>query len=221
MSYKSLRYGCCQIYQQKPNDKFNGHEYIDLGLPSETLWAKMNVGASSETDNGLYFAWGETQGYADASTKTFSWNDYKWTEDEGSTFTKYNATDGLTHLELADDAAHVNMGGDWHMPTEEQCNELLNPEYVTNEWVENYNGSGINGHLFISVSNGNTMFIPAAGYYGSGEVVDIDINGIIWASTPNSRDVRHAWDVYFDGGGANVYNSGLRCCGQQVRGVID
>lgn len=59
-------------------DKFNGYEYVDLGLPSGTLWAKMNVGAESETDYGLYFAWGETQGYADASTKAFSWADYKF-----------------------------------------------------------------------------------------------------------------------------------------------
>lgn len=115
--------------------EYNGHEYVDLGLPSGTLWAKMNVGAESETDGGLYFAWGETEGYADASTKAFSWSDYKWTEDDGDTMSKYNATDGLTHLELTDDAAAANMGGDWHMPNKAQCIELFKETkngFVTN-----------------------------------------------------------------------------------------
>lgn len=107
------------------SDAFNGHEYVDLGLPSGTKWAKMNVGASSEKDAGLYFAWGETEGYSDASTKAFSWSDYKWTEDEGDTMSKYNATDDKTVLDLEDDAAHVNMGGDWYMPNVAQCFELF------------------------------------------------------------------------------------------------
>ena len=125
-------------------DPYNGHAYVDLGLTSGTKWAKMNVGASSETDRGLYFAWGETQGHAikdvDGSwsidgEKAFSWSDYALTEDGGLTFTKYNATDNKTHLELTDDAAHVNWGGDWHMPNRAQCLELLketNNGFVTN-----------------------------------------------------------------------------------------
>ena len=117
-------------------DPYNGHAYVDLGLPSGTKWAKMNVGASSEKEAGLYFAWGETQGYADASTKAFSWSDYKFNPSgDGSTFTKYNSTDGKTVLDLEDDAAHVNMGGDWHMPNRAQCLELLKETkngFVTN-----------------------------------------------------------------------------------------
>ena len=119
-------------------DPYNGHEYVDLGLPSGTLWAKMNVGATSETDAGLYFAWGETQGYTASQVgtdKNFSWSDYALTEDSGSTFTKYNATDNKTLLELTDDAAAVNMGGDWHMPNTTQCYELLKETkngFVTN-----------------------------------------------------------------------------------------
>lgn len=116
-------------------DPFNGHKYVDLGLPSGTLWAKCNIGANSETDYGLYFAWGETQGYANASTKAFSWNDYKWTEDEGATMLKYNTTDNKTELDLEDDAAHTNMGGDWHMPTGAQCRELFSE--TTNGFVTN------------------------------------------------------------------------------------
>ena len=113
----------------------NGHEYIDLGLPSGTKWAKMNVGANSETDNGLYFAWGETQGYTASQVgvdKNFTIQDYKFYD---TSLTKYNTSDNLTNLELTDDTAHVSMGGDWHMPNRAQCLELFKETkngYVTN-----------------------------------------------------------------------------------------
>ena len=96
------------------------HEFVDFGLPSGTLWAKMNVGAESETDPGLYFAWGETEGYTVEQVgvdKQFTWADYKFNPSgDGETFTKY--TSGEETLELIDDAAAVNMGGEWHMPNE-------------------------------------------------------------------------------------------------------
>ena len=111
---------------------YNGHAYVDLGLRSGTKWAKMNVGASSEKDAGLYFAWGETQGYTASQVgtgegqKAFRLSDYRFKPSgDGSTFNKYNAKDKMTHLELTDDAAHVNWGGDWHMPNRAQCLELL------------------------------------------------------------------------------------------------
>lgn len=118
-----------EVHYTSLYDPYNKHAYVDLGLASGTKWAKMNVGASSETDNGLYFAWGETQGYTDASTKAFSWSDYKYgaynSRDTNKGMTKYNITDGLTELDAEDDAAHVNMGGDWHMPNRAQCLELF------------------------------------------------------------------------------------------------
>jgi len=132
----------------------------------------MNVGATSETDYGLYFQWGDTQGYTASQVgssegkKAFSWADYKWTEDGGSTMTKYNASDGKTVLDLEDDAVAANWGGSWKMPTEAQFQELLNTANCTNEWTT---VNGVNGRLFTSVTNGNTLFIPAAGdaSYGS------------------------------------------------------
>lgn len=151
------------------SDAFNGHEYVDLGLPSGTLWAKMNVGAESETDTGLYFAWGETEGYADASTKAFSWSDYKWTEDEGSTMSKYSSTDGKTVLNLEDDAANVNMGGDWHMPNRAQCIELFKETkngFVTNAGAftqyawDDSNGYSSPTQTTVTIDNWNT-----AGYF--------------------------------------------------------
>ena len=102
------------IYQPKKNYDFNGHEYIDFGLPSGTLWAKYNVGATSTSASGDYFQWGNTV------SKNLT-NPYY----DGTTFTKYNEIDGKKILDLEDDPAHVHMGGDWHTPTIEQFIELL------------------------------------------------------------------------------------------------
>ena len=200
------------------------YEYVDLGLPSGTLWAKMNVGATSETDPGLYFAWGETEGYTAEQVgvdKQFTWADYKFNPSgDGSTFTKYNSTDGKTVLDAEDDAAVVNMGGEWHMPTQDQCEELLNTEYVTNEWIENYNGSGMNGCLFTSVSNGNTLFIPAAGYCGDGGVYDVGEWGIVLSSSLYTGNVFSAWSFGFGSLGLGGVHDGDRCGSYSVRGVI-
>lgn len=109
---------------------YNGQDYIDLSLPSGTIWAKMNVGANSITDSGLLFAWGETTGY-NSQGHTFSEENYRFYDNND--YTKYNSTDGKTTLDLEDDAAHINMGGDWHMPNTEQIKELIN--YTTNGFV--------------------------------------------------------------------------------------
>ena len=196
------------------------YKYVDLGLPSGTLWAKMNVGANSETDPGLHFAWGETQGYADASTKAFSWSDYKFNPSgDGSTFTKYNSTDGKAVLDLEDDAARANWGGQWHMPTEAQCQELFNTANCTNTWVTDYQGSGVNGLLFTSVTNGNTMFVPAAGDCSNGEVRGVGDLGFVWSSSLFTGFVSCAWFFNFGSNEAGV-NYDDRSFGIPVRGVI-
>ena len=92
--------------------KHNGFEYVDLCLPSGTKWATCNVGANSETDYGLYFAWGETVGYSGITdTKKFGWGDYKFSKCGSNKFIKYNGTDRKKVLDLKDDAAHIHMGG--------------------------------------------------------------------------------------------------------------
>ena len=139
-----------------PPPDFNGHDYVDLGLPSGTLWAAMNVGASKASEAGLYFQWGDAQGYSadqignGEGQKKFSedYSDYKWylsgTIDENNLkFTKY--TTGGATLDLEDDAAHVNMGGSWHMPTPNQFQELLDNTTSTLTTQD-----GINGRLFTS-----------------------------------------------------------------------
>ena len=119
-------------------------------------------------------------------------------------------------LDLEDDAARANWGGEWHMPTKEQCDELFNTEYVTNAWVENYQNSGIGGSLFTSVSNGNTLFIPAAGHCENGEIYA----GVgVWSSFLYTDDVNDAWDFISAPFGANVsYDN--RYYGRSVRGVV-
>ena len=107
-----------KITKKKLNNNHNGHEYVDLELPSGTLWATCNVGADEEYDSGDYFAWGETY-----TKKVY-----------GSATYKFNNSQ-IKELEPENDAAHVNMGGKWHIPTEKQWEELLS---LKNVWVENY-----------------------------------------------------------------------------------
>lgn len=199
----------------------NRHECVDLGLPSGTLWAKTNVGAMEETETGFYFAWGETEGYYTAcqipSKKKFNWDDYKF--GSRSPFSKYDNDGEETVLDLEDDAARANWGGDWHMPTVEQFDELFNTDYVTNEWVTNYQGSGINGRLFTSVSNGNTLFIPAAGVYLNGIIYGINEFGNVWCSSLCIGNANSALGLYFDSIVEDIDYYG-RCGGRSVRGVI-
>ena len=174
------------VYASENNtssDPYNGFEYVDLGLPSGTMWATQVIGG----DNPLYFQWGDTVGYTQTQVengeKEFDYNcsDYKWNEGafscDGSSMTKYNTADGLTVLELEDDAAHVHMGGDWHMPTIEQLKELT--ANTTSTWTAQ---NDVNGILFTSNTNGNTLFIPAFGMVYDGMVSNLGIDINVWSN---------------------------------------
>ena len=146
--------------------------FVDLGLPSGTLWATCNIGAENPEDYGDYFAWGETEGYNDGKT-IFLLSSYKWCEGSNSTMTKYctnssygynGFTDDKTELDLEDDAAYVNWGPKWRMPSPEQFVELNNSNYTTTEWTTQ---NGVNGRKITSKTNGNSIFLPAAGYHRS------------------------------------------------------
>ena len=139
----------------QPDPQPDDHDYVDLGLPSGTLWATCNVGASSPEEYGDYFAWGETE-----PKDTYDWWTYFDTEDDGSTFKKYNNDGGLTELLPEDDAATVNWGSGWQMPSLDQIDELINCNYTTTEWTTL---NGVNGRKVTSRSNGNSIFLPAAG----------------------------------------------------------
>ena len=209
------------FYNYPPKPKANGHDFVDLGLPSGTLWATMNVGASKASDAGLYFQWGDTQGYTKdqiGKDKQFSWADCKWRLSGDSVdniaFTKYT-TNGAT-LELEDDAAHANMGGSWHMPTPEQIQELI--DNTTNTWTTQ---DGVNGRLFTSKTvPSKSIFIPAAGYAWDGSLNDSGGNGDVWSSMLSAYDVNSGQNLYFDSDYAGLDGSGYRFSGFSVRGVL-
>ena len=197
----------------------NGFDYVDLGLPSGTLWATCNVGADKPTDYGLYFQWDDTQGCSidkigiGRGHKEFSWTDYKFSKDRnGSKFSKYK-TNRAT-LELEDDAAHVNMGGDWHMPSPTQLKELT--ANTTSTWTTQ---DGVNGRLFTSKKNGKSIFIPAAGYVSNGSLQYGGSEAVVWSSMLVAY-------VFYNGQylGFYSYNVSLddyyRYYGFSVRGVI-
>lgn len=142
--------------------EIDGHEYVDLGLPSGTLWATCNLGASQPYEAGKYYAWGEVEEKED-----YSWETYKWCQGSDSTLTKYNlrekngVEDNKTTLDPEDDAATVNWGENWQMPTVEDIKEL----YELNRWwVDNYKGTGVSGCMYLG-KNGKKLFIPVTGHF--------------------------------------------------------
>ena len=141
-------------------------EYVDLGLPSGLKWAKCNVGAESETDYGDYFMWGSvTPNTADECTwakAPFNNGDSYYNADAFNLVKDTVCPNGILTKEY--DAASQVMGGDWRMPTKDELKELL--DNTTNEWIQ---VNGVNGRKFTG-SNGNSIFIPAAGICGNGSV---------------------------------------------------
>ena len=191
----------------------NGHEYVDLGLPSGVLWATCNVGADSPEDYGDYFAWGETE------PKDYYYLDsYKWYSN--NEFTKYctdsdyGTVDNKTILELSDDAANANWGGDWRMPTKEDQDELR--AECTWTWTTQ---NGVNGYKVTSKTNGNSIFLPAAGYRGDSDLNSADSNGSYWGSSLCSYYSYDAYYLYFYS--SNVgWNDYARGRGHSVRPVL-
>ena len=192
------------------------HEYVDLGLPSGTLWATCNVGADNPEDYGDYFAWGETQ-----PKDTYNWSTYQYCMGSYNTLTKYcnnssygynGFTDDLTTLLPEDDAATANWGSDWRMPTKEEWQELYDNTTMT--WTTQ---NGVNGRLF-TASNGNSLFLPAAGYRGNGSLYCAGSYGDYWSSSLNTDYPYDAWYFDFNSGSCRMYN-GSRGCGQSVRPV--
>ena len=142
-------------------------DYVDLGLPSGTLWATRNIGANSPEEYGDYFAWGETSPKEVYTVQTYKWGGY---DSDGQFYlSKYNSISGYgtidnkNELDPEDDAAYVNWGAAWRMPSDEQIKELISN--CTWKWTQS---NGVNGKLFTG-PNGNTLFLPAAGIYYSGD----------------------------------------------------
>lgn len=191
----------------------NGYSYVDLGLPSGTLWATMNVGASKLSDYGLYFQWGDTIGYtADqvGKDKRFDWDNYKFSIDGKEIFSKY----GAPVLQLEDDAAHVNMGGNWHIPTSDQLYELINNADYKFTTLD-----GVGGMTFTSKNDSSkSIFFPAAGGALNGSVIKSGEGVAIWLDILNSND--SGLCVYADTSG-NTEDNLPRYNGLPIRGVIN
>ena len=194
------------------------HEWVDLGLPSGTLWAACNVGADAPEDFGDYFAWGETM-----PKSIYNWNEYKYGDfiDNRYEFTKYcpdslfglnGFVDSLIVLELCDDAARVNWGADWRMPTGEEWEELFNK--TTFEWTDL---NGVKGWCFTGF-NGNSIFLPSAGYWW-GDTFNSNGGSIYWSSTLNTTYPNRAWSFYSNSDNFHLCGSNERNNGHVVRAV--
>ncbi|MGN0029024.1 MAG: hypothetical protein ACI35Q_04745 [Marinilabiliaceae bacterium] len=206
-------------------------EAVDLGLPSGTLWAPYNVGATKAGETGAYFAWGET-----TAKENYAWESYKWMkegESDETHITKYTIKDGQTtadwytevkfvgdgktSLETADDAAAQNWGGKWRMPTQAQIKELF--DECTAEWEEadwDANGS-LAGYLLTSKANGKTLFLPAAGRHDT-SLDYVGKGGYYWSAELDSNS-SYACDLFFMSGYWSATSKGYRYSGFSVRPV--
>ena len=194
------------------NGTENGYAYVDFGL--SVKWATMNVGASKAEEYGSYFAWGET-----TTKDTYNWSTYKWCSGSYNTLTKYNTSrshgtvDNKTQLDLSDDAARVNWGGSWRMPTDAEWTELL--EQCTWTWTTQ---NGVYGRKVTSKTNGNSIFLPAAGCRYDTSLSNAGICGYYWSSSLDTDGPISAWGVYFYS--SNVSRNYLsRYDGRSVRPV--
>ena len=186
----------------------NGHEYVDLGLPSGTLWATCNVGATSPELPGLYFAWGEIEGF---SIKQINKGEIVFDKDKYYTGPAASISKDLT---FDIDAANHYMGGKWRMPTGDECQELIDNCDVM--WTDDYNGTGVAGRVFTSMVNGNSMFLPTAGYCDYSSVYYVGSHGLYWSASWDSSS--YAWSLIFNPVYQRV-NINTRYYGFSVRGV--
>ena len=181
------------------NDSFTFvyHDYVEI---AGTKWATMNVGAESVTDYGLYFQWGDIQGYTASQVgsgtgkKYFGWTDYKYCSGAGtseSAMTKYNSTDNKKVLEISDDAANASWGGNWRMPTKAEFETLLNS--VDTAETADYQGSGVTGMICTDKTDSSkVLFFPAAGYADKGRTYAVGASPRYWSSSHYVNDDGYA-----------------------------
>ncbi len=194
----------------------SGHTWVVLGLPSGLKWATCNVGASSPEEYGGYYAWGET------TTKSYyEWSTYKWCNGSYDTMTKYctlsflGTVDNKTTLDPSDDVAHVKWGGSWRMPTEKEFQELI--DNCTWEWITL---NGVKGYKVTSKKNGNSIFMPAAGFRNGTSLYDVGSDGYYWSAPLCESDPGDAYGLYFSSGSHSTSWSG-RNYGRSVRPVSE
>lgn len=197
---------CLNMPAKEVKDPYNGHAYIDLGLPSGLKWATMNVGATTPEGYGDYFAWGET-----SSKDDYSWSTY-FDSNDGENFTKYYNGGGKTTLEPENDAAHVNWGGNWRMPTYAELDELKTKCTWTPTTLNNISGFEVKG------SNDNTIFLPVAGCYNGSSLYNVI--SIYWSSSLYESLSKAACGLRFSSGSVDWGNFD-RYYGVSVRPVCE
>ena len=175
---------------ENPDPETGNHEYVDLGL--SVKWATCNVGASKPEEYGDYFAWGEVE-----PKEYYAWSSYKWCNGSENSQTKYctdsyfGTVDNKTQLELSDDAARANWGGSWRMPTKAEQDELR--EKCTWIWTTQ---NGVAGYRVTSKSNGNSIFLPAAGYRYGRSLYSAGSYGYYWSSSLDTDRLDYAYELY-------------------------
>ena len=195
--------------EQKSFETLN-YEYVDLGLPSGLKWATCNVGASSPDDYGDYFAWGETETkseYTIGNSLTYGLGI--------SELQSQGYIDGSGNLTPSHDAATANWGGRWRMPTRAEYWELLNN--CTWTWTTQ---NGVNGYKVTSKTNGNYIFLPAAGWRNGSSHDSAGKSGWYWGSTPDGSNANASSGLDFTSLFQGV-NSYFRDGGQSVRPVSE
>ena len=190
----------------------NGYDWVDLGL--SVKWAMQNVGASSPSDNGGYFAWGETR-----PKSSYTWsNCFDCLDDTGDNWGTYNIG-GKTSISPTSghDTARENWGGTWRMPTNAECEELCDEDKCTWTWTSQ---GGHDGYLVTSKINGNSIFLPAAGMRGGTDTDSVGGSGYYWSSMLSSPYSSSACYLYFDSSRHYTLEN-TRIFGQSVRPVTD
>ena len=191
----------------------NGYQAVDLGL--SVRWASCNVGAESPEEYGSYFAWGETE-----EKTNYSWTTYKWYNGSSDTQTKYctdsrfGRVDNKTTLDPEDDVAHVQWGGSWRMPIRAEQDELC----TKCDWAWT-TMNGVNGYQ-VTGPNGNSIFLPAAGYRGGEDVNGRGTSGYYWSAALYWEYSSYAYFLGFSDGYYSWYNN-LRILGHTVRPVTE
>lgn len=194
------------------------HDYVDLGLPSGTLWATMNIGAINPQEFGDYFAWGETN-----PKDVYNWNTYKWCKGAYNMLTKYckngsygynGFVDNKTELDPEDDAATANWGSNWRIPTKDQQDELR--AECSWKWT---NMNGVKGYLVTSKHNGASLFLPATGWRSDSELYRRGIWGEYWSRILHETNSSGAYYLYFADDNTVNYSHFYRYRGRCVRAV--
>ena len=224
----TIKYGSVKSFTTKESTIPAGA--VDLGIEMtrgdgttyKLYWAQSNLSESGfcakPEDYGDYYAWGETE-----TKSNYSWSSYKFGTSLSGPFSKYNTlskyghVDNKTVLEPEDDAARQALGGNWRMPTDEEWTELRTK--CTWTWTSDYNGTGIKGRI-VTATNGNSIFLPAAGYRYDTGLNDAGSRGYYWSSSLSTDYPGYAWRVDFSSGGVSRSGS-YRYDGRSVRPVSE